>query len=324
MILAFSLYGSPPIKQLADLMQWLLSLIHKTGLTWGWSIIVLTLLVRLALVPLTVKQQQSMRQMQALQPEIKQIQEKHKGDRAEQQAALMEFYKEKGVNPFGSCLPLLAQIPIFIALYAALRGEKHFQDDTPLNFLGSVIPDITAHLQSLPTATVVGIMVLYVGSQLLSTLLVPSTADPTQKYIFLAMPLVFAVFIFNGNFPIGLMMYWITSNLWTVGQGWVIRKYYPPPAVLQQQAQKEAEEAYQLAREAVVGVERGKHADVVAFVEELLGERLDVPRDAARIGPGIRRNQGYAHPRGHDPHPPAGLGGVGPSAERRPRSFVLC
>ena len=213
-------------------LRWLLEHIHSvSGASWGWSIIILTVIVRLALVPLTVKQQQSMRRMQAVQPEIKKLQEKYRGDKQVLNQKMMEFYRENKVNPFASCLPLLAQMPIFLGLFVLLRNTKGFiQPKDDVSFLFGAIHDITTPLNQLPKLTLAVLMVIYVGSQIGSTLLMPSSVDPKQKYIFAALPIVFAFFIVNQNFKTGLMLYWITTNLWTVGQAAAIRQWFPPPA----------------------------------------------------------------------------------------------
>ena len=217
-------------------LTWLLETLHFTlGIPWGWSIVALTVIVRVAMIPLTVKQQQSFRAMQALQPEIKKLQAKHKGDRQKLNEEMMAFYKENKVNPFGSCLPLLIQLPIFFALYVTLKDigkEVNAGDD--LSMLGGWIPNITEPLTSLPATTLWPLMIVYVLSQMGSTLLMPTSVDPKQKYIFLFLPIVFAYFIVNppigvSNFPTGLLVYWITTNLWTVGQAFVIRTWFPPP-----------------------------------------------------------------------------------------------
>ncbi len=217
------------LSPITDPLKWLLvSIQGATGLTWAWSIIALTVVVRLALVPLTVKQQQSMRRMQAIQPELKKLQAKHRGNRQAMNEEVMKFYKEKNVNPFGSCLPMLVQIPIFIGLFWVLQDIKTDIGDDDPSFLGGFVPDITFYLRDIPTTSLVVLMVVYVGSQIGSTILLPSSVDPRQKYLFMALPVVFAFFIINQSFPAGLLLYWITSNLWTVGQAATIRKYYPP------------------------------------------------------------------------------------------------
>ncbi len=217
-------------------LLWLLERVHAIGFTWAWSIIVLTFIVRIALVPLTVKQQQSMRRMTALQPELKKLQAKYKHDRQLLNEKMMEFYKENNTNPFGSCLPIVVQIPIFIGLFYLLRSPQRFvQPGDDLSFFVG-LHDITQHLNKLPTTTLAVLMIIYVSSQVGSMLLMPSTADPRYKYIFAGMPILFAVFIINQPFPVGLMLYWITTNLWTVGQAAVIRKFYPPPAFVEMQA----------------------------------------------------------------------------------------
>ena len=216
---------------LTSLLEWLHS---SVGLTWAWAIVVLTVIVRTLLLPLTVRQIHSMQRLQAHAPEMKAIQERYKGDRPKQQEELMKFYKENKINPAASCLPILFQIPIFIALFFVLRD---FEDEvypkypeSDLSWLGFV-PDITDPV----TAHWSGFLLLaiYAISQTASTLLMPTTMDKTQRYILLALPIVFLFFV--ANFPAGLVLYWVTTNLWTVGQGLVTRGLRKP---LPQQPQK--------------------------------------------------------------------------------------
>ena len=217
-------------------LTWLLETLHfQLGLSWGWSIVALTVIVRIAMIPLTVKQQQSFRSMQALQPEIKKLQAKYKNDRQKLNEEMMAFYKENKVNPFGSCLPLIIQLPIFFALYVVLKDiAEEVQAGEDLSMLWGWIPDIAVSLNDLPATTLWPLMAVYVVSQMGATLLMPTSVDPKQKYIFLFLPIVFAYFIVSppigaSSFPVGLLIYWITTNLWTVGQAFVIRQWFPPP-----------------------------------------------------------------------------------------------
>jgi len=226
----------PLFSSLEDGFKWFLTQIHETtGLPWAWSIIVLTILVRLALVPLFVKQMKSSQQMQAIAPQIKALQVKHKGDRKKLQEEQMKLYQEHSVNPFGACLPLVFQMPVFFALYLVLRsfskhppGGQAAIDRGDFAFLGGFIPNITLATDKVGFAGIV-LIVLYVASQAASTLLMPNTMDPRQRYMFLALPFLFVIFVIR--FPVGLMLYWITTNLWTVGQQTVLRKLMPVPTL---------------------------------------------------------------------------------------------
>jgi YidC/Oxa1 family membrane protein insertase len=226
----------PIFSSLEDAFKWFLTRIHEvTGFPWAYCIIILTVLVRLALVPLFVKQMKSSQQMQALAPQIKALQQKHRGDRKKLQEEQMKLYQEHQVNPFGACLPMVFQIPIFFALYLVLRhfskhppgGQAAF-DHGDFAFLGSFIPNITHATDKVGWAGIV-LIVLYVASQAASTLLMPNTMDPRQRYAFLALPFLFVIFVIR--FPVGLMLYWITTNLWTVGQQFVLRRLMPMPQV---------------------------------------------------------------------------------------------
>jgi YidC/Oxa1 family membrane protein insertase len=218
----------PLERPLTALLEWL----HGTvGFTWAWSIVALTVIVRTALLPLTVRQIHSMQRLQAHAPEMKAIQERYKGDRPKQQEELMKFYRENKINPAASCLPILFQIPIFIALFFVLRDfEKEVFPEYPGSELGwlGIVPDITEPVTSHWSGFL--LLAIYAVSQTASTLLMPTTMDKTQRYILLALPIVFLFFV--ANFPAGLVIYWVTTNLWTVGQGLVtrgLRKPPPPP-----------------------------------------------------------------------------------------------
>ena len=192
--------------------------------SWGVAIILLTFTVRLAILPLTFKGVKSMQRLQQLQPEIKRIQERYKEDKQRMNQEVMRFYQEQKVNPLGSCLPLALQIPFFIALFSLLRSAS-FRHDIASNHSFLFIDDL-AHKVTQP-AVLVTLIVLYVGTQLASTVVTSLSADKTQQRIMYALPFVFATFIVN--FPAGLIVYWITTNVWTIGQQLLVRKLYPKP-----------------------------------------------------------------------------------------------
>ena len=194
--------------------------------SWGWSIILLTFTVRIAILPLTFKGVKSMNELQRLQPELKKIQERYKDDRQRMNQEVMRFYQEHKVNPLGSCLPLLLQIPFFISLFYLLRSDS-FQADIQGNESFFFIPDLA---EKATGAVLVTLIVLYIGTQLAATLVTAISADPTQRRIMLALPFVFTVFIIN--FESGLIVYWITTNVWTIGQQLLVRKLYPKPPPL--------------------------------------------------------------------------------------------
>jgi YidC/Oxa1 family membrane protein insertase len=214
----------PLERPLTALLEWL----HGTiGLTWGWSIVATTIIVRTVLLPLTVRQIHSMQRLQAHAPEMKAIQQRFKNDRPRQQEELMKFYRENKINPASSCLPILFQIPVFLALFFVLRDfEKDVLPKYPTSELGwlHIVPSITERLSEDTLAAVV-LLILYATSQTTSTLLMSTTMDKMQRYLLLALPLIFLFFVVN--FPAGLMIYWVTTNLWTTGQGLITRKLRP-------------------------------------------------------------------------------------------------
>jgi YidC/Oxa1 family membrane protein insertase len=223
---------SPIENVLTVLLEWL----HATGgLSWAWSIIALTLIVRVLIVPLTVKQIRSMQHLQAHAPQLKALQQKYKNDKQRMNEEVMKFYRENKINPAASCLPIVFQIPIFISLFFVLRDfEREVFPDYPQSDLGWlwIVPDITDSITSHWSGWL--LIVVYVASQLASTFAMSTTMDKRQRWIFLALPFVFVYFIIAppvgvSFFPMGLMLYWVTTNLWTVGQGIVTRRLVPKP-----------------------------------------------------------------------------------------------
>ena len=212
-----------PLENAAEAI--LLFLHDDVKFGWGMAIVGMTVIVRMAILPLTIKQIRSMNAMRALQPQVKEIQEKYKDDRQRMNQEMMKFYKENKVNPLGSCLPLLLQLPIFLALFRLLRSDEFaatVHASPPIGWF--FIDDLTAKATG---SELVILMVLYIGSQLAASLVMSVTADKTQQRIFLLLPFAFAVII--PSFPAGLILYWITTNFWTFGQQVVVRKVAPPP-----------------------------------------------------------------------------------------------
>ncbi len=218
----------PIISQLETVMRHVLNFFHTNlGLTWAWSIVATTIVVRMILVPLTIRQIHSMQSLQKHAPQMKEIQKKYKHDRQKQNEELMKFYRENSINPAASCLPMLLQLPVFIALYYSLRNFKFAKGDD-LSFL-HFIPSISAH-----TTTHWGgyvLLFVYVVSQMASSFFMMTTVDKTQRVLFMFMPVVFVFII--ARVPAGLVLYWVTTNLWTVGQGLITRRLVsrtPAPA----------------------------------------------------------------------------------------------
>jgi YidC/Oxa1 family membrane protein insertase len=242
-------------QPLIDVFGPVLVFLHGViGGSWGWSIIALTVVVRAVLLPLAFRQMRSLQKLQRVAPQTKAIQAKYRGDKQRRQRELVKFYKENDVNPFASFLPLVAQLPVFVGLYytlrtrlredicpglqAAFRHAYAAHHQIPLHqaagrtvachgLNGSswlFIHDLTSTAGGL---TLVVLIVLYVGTQLASSLMMRAPAmDQTQRWLLLVLPLLFVILIVE--FPAGLILYWITTNVWTMGQQWVIRRRLGP------------------------------------------------------------------------------------------------
>jgi YidC/Oxa1 family membrane protein insertase len=216
-------FVASPLTPLEDILREVLDWLHgSVGLTWAWSIVGLTILVRIALVPLTVRQIHSMQSLQMHAPEMKAIQQKWKHDRQRQNEELMKFYRENKINPAASCLPILAQIPVFFALYLVLRNFSDHPPSGSLEWLGLV--NIT---QDVKDGWGPLLLVIYVASSLTSSWYMSATMQGAQRWMMMVLPVAFVPFLLN--FPAGLMIYWLTTNLWTTGQGVVTRRMIPKP-----------------------------------------------------------------------------------------------
>jgi YidC/Oxa1 family membrane protein insertase len=157
---------------------------------------------------------------------MKKIQQRFKDDKQRQQQAMMEFYREHKVNPLGSCLPLLFQFPFFIGLYQTLRSDT-FQNEVRPNGEFLFIPDVTKPLTG-HTGILIVMIVIYVGTQLVSSYVSSfNVQDKNQKRLLFIFPFLFVPVVIN--FEAGLLVYWISTNVWTIGQQLFIRKFLPPP-----------------------------------------------------------------------------------------------
>lgn len=234
---------------LYDLLKFILSAIHSgidpyvgSNYSWGLSIILMTVLVRLVLFPVTWRQYKSGLAMQGLQPKIKELQRKYKNDKAKLQQETMRLYQEYQINPFASCLPLLLQMPVFIALYYAIRGTEALR---AASFLW--LPELGK-----PDPYYI-LFIIYIASQIISTeLTMTAQTDPQQKWIMRAMPVMIVIFLFH--FPSGLFLYWVTTNVWTIGQQLLIRARMPatlgpPPPPKEGKKRSRFMEAYLQAQE---------------------------------------------------------------------------
>jgi YidC/Oxa1 family membrane protein insertase len=220
------------LQPLIDIVNSVLKFFHdNAGLSWGGSIIALTIVTRAVLIPLTYRQLKGMRALQALQPQIKEIQAKYKNDKQRMQQEMMRFYQENKVNPFASCIPLLAQLPVFFTLFSVLRHELPTDIGCEAGHCGSeasflFIHDLTAKATG---GELIALLILYVGTQLVSGMVMAVTADKSQRTMMFILPLVFVPFVIN--FPAGLVLYWITTNVWTIGQQYTIQRLVPAPHV---------------------------------------------------------------------------------------------
>jgi len=213
------------LTPLEHLLRHILNGLHSVGLPWAWSIVGLTVIVRMLLVPLTVRQIHSMQNMQAHAPQMKEIQRKYKGDRTKLNEELMKFYKENNINPAASCLPLLAQIPVFIGLFYTLRSFAKHPPPGDLSWL-HFLPNIAQHADKHWSGFV--LLAVYVVSQVASTYFMSGTMQKSQRVLMMVLPFAFIPFILR--FPAGLVLYWMTTNLWTVGQGLITRRLIPKVA----------------------------------------------------------------------------------------------
>lgn len=261
---------------LYDVVSWIIVQFHSfyslifdrdSGWAWGLSIVSLVVLIRICLIPLFVKQIKSTRNMQALQPRMKAIQERYKSDKQRQSEEMMKLYKETGTNPLSSCLPILAQSPFFISLYQVLnhiannrtvgvidqslldsaRNAHIFGAPLSVKFLDSAskIESLGASLTDVRIVTITMIVLMSASQFFTQRQLMTKNVDLTvktpfmqqQKMLMYIFPVMFAVF--GINFPVGVLVYWLTTNVWTLGQQMFVIRRNPTPGSLAFQARQE-------------------------------------------------------------------------------------
>jgi len=197
---------------LAKPMFWVLEKIHGAIGNWGWSIILLTIGIKAIFFPLSAASYKSMARMKNLAPRMKDLQERHKDDRAKLNQATMELYRTEKINPMGGCLPIVVQIPFFIALYSTLLASVEMRGAPWLGWIHDLAAPDPFYI--LP--------VIMMASMFVQYKLNPAPPDPTQAKMMLIMPLVFGVTFFF--FPAGLVLYWVVNNLLSIAQQWQITR----------------------------------------------------------------------------------------------------
>ena len=215
--------GLPLVKDywyfamIAEPMFWVMEMINKVLGNWGWTIVVFTIAIKLALFPLSAAGYRSMAKMKVVTPKMTALKEKFKDEPQKLNMAMMELYKTEKINPLGGCLPILIQMPIFLALYWVLQASVEMRGAPWMAWVTDL---------SKPDPYLV-LPILYMISMYITTKLSPAPADPIQAKMMLFMPLMFSVmFVF---FPSGLVLYWVVNNILSIGQQWVINNKIVPP-----------------------------------------------------------------------------------------------
>ncbi|MDX2849014.1 membrane protein insertase YidC [Actinacidiphila glaucinigra] len=317
------------LNPLYDAVSWIIVQFHSLyglvfdkdgGLAWGLSIVSLVVLIRICLIPLFVKQIKSTRNMQALQPKMKAIQERYKNDKQRQSEEMMKLYKETGTNPLSSCLPILAQSPFFFSLYHVLSyiaqgkqvgvmsqdlvnsAQKAHIFGAPLaaKFTDSAdkLASLGASVTDVRVVTVIMIVLMSASQFYTQRQLMTKNVDMTvktpfmqqQKMLMYVFPIMFAVF--GINFPVGVLIYWLTTNVWTMGQQMFVIRRNPTPGSL---AFKQREERLKA---------KGKLKVEPAAAQE--------PQDAAPVKRSQPKRQTKSQRQTGGPAQPAGAGGTKP------------
>ena len=293
------------LVQFHQLFSSVLGMDPDSGWTWTFSIVGLVIVIRILLIPLFVKQIKAQRNLQLIQPQMKEIQKKYAGDKERQSQEMMKLYRETGTNPLASCLPIILQAPIFFALFSVLQGVAMYNPDDP----GYVAPGVFAWPQyadltaSMHDAQIFGVP-LYgtfmnanetpnpLATQILAVIMIALMTATTfitqrqlivknsapdnpmvkqQKILLYVFPVIFAV---SGiNFPIGVLTYWFTTNLWSMGQQFYVIRNNPQPGT----PAFEAKEARKAAKQSRRGSRSGGSATALAEEAEVADTVSETP-----------------------------------------------
>jgi len=191
---------------------WLMQYIHKVVGNWGWTIIFLTVFIKILFYPLAAASYRSMAKMKEFTPKMKEIQERYKDDKALKTKYTMELYKQEKINPLGGCLPVVIQIPVFLALYWVLMASVEIRNQPWLGWITDLGASDPYYI--LP--------IIMAGSMYIQQKMTPPPADPTQAKVMMFMPLIFSVMFFF--FPSGLVLYWIVNNILSIAQQWWVER----------------------------------------------------------------------------------------------------
>jgi YidC/Oxa1 family membrane protein insertase len=208
---------------LAKPIFWLLEKIHALVNNWGWSIILLTMLIKLIFFPLSAASYKSMARMKLVQPRVLELKERHKGEPQKLNQAMMEMYRKEKINPLGGCFPVLIQIPVFIALYWVLLSSVEMRGAPWLGWIQDLSKPDT--LFGVWFGAPIGLLpILMAISMFIQTKLNPTPPDPLQAKLMTFMPIAFSVMFFF--FPSGLVLYWVVNNILSIAQQWQINRIY--------------------------------------------------------------------------------------------------
>ena len=200
------------LTPVAKPIYWLLGYLHNVVLNWGWAIVLLTIVIKTIFFPLQAASYRSMARMKAVTPRMTAIRERYGSDRVKMNQAMMELYKTEKINPIGGCLPIVVQIPVFIALYWVLLASVEMRNAPWIGWIKDLAAPDPFYLLPLIMA----------GTMFIQVKLNPVPPDPVQAKVMMFMPLIFSVMFFF--FPAGLVLYWLVNNLYSIAQQWVITR----------------------------------------------------------------------------------------------------